>query len=226
MTAAKKYWETHDYDTFECKFVHPDKEAYYQAVEAEETAQQPMKSFNRLPPSLQKGEGYVYDITTHVVKNEDLYGKKKAEEQRWIDSKKASWQRAANTREAGIEKQQRSEQMAINRQSHMRYVEGVQHGYNIVDHRDYRDPSVYIPPPRTQPTFSLWETMETQRFPSFSESFMSSSGARRDAPNTGSQASAHIPPPSMAAPPSAAPSTAASSRSSVRTGGFQRVAAE
>ena len=32
----------------------------------------------RLPPSLQKGEGYVYDITTHAVKNKELYDRKKA----------------------------------------------------------------------------------------------------------------------------------------------------
>lgn len=39
-------------------------------------ARQPLKHFNRLPPSLQKGEGFIYDITTHGIKNKDLYDRK------------------------------------------------------------------------------------------------------------------------------------------------------
>jgi len=35
-----------------------------------------MRVVCRLPPSLQKGEGYLYDITTHTVKNEELYALK------------------------------------------------------------------------------------------------------------------------------------------------------
>ena len=54
------------------RFLDPAKEeAYLQSVDVE-MQKQPMKQFNRLPPSLQKGEGYVYDITTHVVKNKEL----------------------------------------------------------------------------------------------------------------------------------------------------------
>ena len=108
MTAAKKYWETHDYDTFECKYIHPDKEAFYQAREAEERERQPMKAFKRLPPSLQRGEGYVYDITTHVVKNQELYGRKKAEEQRGKRKEAARCNTKRTRRRAERERKTRS----------------------------------------------------------------------------------------------------------------------
>ena len=58
-SAAAKYWETHDYEPLMGKFLHPDKEAQYQEMLKNELAKQPLKSFNRLPPSLQKGEGFV-----------------------------------------------------------------------------------------------------------------------------------------------------------------------
>jgi hypothetical protein len=50
--------------------VHPrsEKEERFQDFMANELAGQSMKSFNRLPPSLQRGEGFVYDITTHQAR--------------------------------------------------------------------------------------------------------------------------------------------------------------
>jgi len=194
-TAAKKYWETHDYDPLTCNYLDPEKEhAYLRGVEAE-SAKQPMKQFNRLPPSLQKGEGYVYDITTHTIKNHELYDRKKASEQAWFDSRSSTWKRDEEIRDRSAQRQQLDDQRATNRASHTRYVEKFQYGYNIVDHRDYRNPETYMPPPRTRPELSLWETVGTDRPPK--------------------------PPPPPPPPPMPAP-LVSTIPSGVRTGGFKR----
>lgn len=41
--AAKKYWETHDYDPFTCTYYDEDKEAAFQALKAAAMEEQPMK---------------------------------------------------------------------------------------------------------------------------------------------------------------------------------------
>merc|ERR1712039_1126211 len=105
--AAKKYWETHDYDMMSGEFVDPAKEQQMQQKQKDSEEAQSMLSFNRLPPSLQKGEGYVYDITSHQVKNQELYDRKQAGEQRWLDSKKITWDRESQMTQQGIRRQDR-----------------------------------------------------------------------------------------------------------------------
>jgi len=211
-TAAKKYWETHDYEPLTCTYLDPSKEDAFQRSQEVEMAKQPMKQFNRLPPSLQKGEGFVYDITTHVVKNKDLYDRKKASEQAWFDSRSWKWKRDEEIRDKSAQRQQLDDQRAINRAAHTRYVEKFQYGYNIVDHRDYRhdpapmrldlwrprrtrNPETYMPPPRTRPELTLWESVGTDRPP---------------------KAPPPPPPPPMPAP------LLSTIPSGVRTGGFKR----
>jgi len=194
-TAANKYWETHDYDPITQIYLDPNKEEAFLAERMIELSKQPMKQFDRLPPSLQKGEGYVYDITTHVVKNKDLYNRKKASEQAWFDSRSQTWKRDEQIRERSAQRQILDEQRAVNRAAHARFVENFQYGYNIVDHRNYRDPNTYVPPPQTRPKLSLWESIGTDRPP---------------------KAPSPLPPPPMPAP------LLSMTSSGVRTGGFKR----
>jgi len=199
--AAQKYWETHDFDPLTLKYIHPAKEEAYLEQQRQQDAKQPMKQFNRLPPSLQKGEGFVYDITTHVVKNKELYDRKKASEQQWFESRAASWKRNEEIRDRSAVRQQLDDARAVNRAAHKRYVEKFQYGYDIVDHRDFRDPDTYMPPPRTRPQLSVWEAV----------------GPNRPPP----------PPPPQPPPPMNAPLLSTIPPSgSIRTGGFQRAAAE
>lgn len=163
--AAAKYWETHDYEPLIGKFVHPEKEAAYTEFLETELSKQPLKSFNRLPPSLQKGEGFVYDITTHQVKNEALYEAEQEKEHAKRQRDASTWERAENQRNTGLQRQVLSDARSINRQSHQRYVDTFRHGYNIVDHRDFRDPQTYMPPPRTRPQPTLWQAVGPDRMP-------------------------------------------------------------
>jgi len=163
--AAQKYWETHDYEPLVGHYINPHKEAAFQEAMEIELEKQPMKSFHRMPPSLQKGEGFVYDITTHQVKNEDLYEKELDKQARKTERDALSWSRAENQRNSGLERAVLGETRAVNRQSHQRYVETFRHGYNIVDHRDYSDPATYIPPPRTRPQPTLWQAVGPNRPP-------------------------------------------------------------
>lgn len=156
--AAHKYWETHDYNAFTCEFYDPAKEAGQRALEAKRMSEQPMKSFKRLPPSLQKGEGHVYDITTHSVKDEALNEKKKVAEQRFFDSKKDTWERDIHVRERGIQHSDLQEQRALNRGSYNRYAEAYGNGYSIIDHRDYAREAP--PPARVALPSSLWSTLK------------------------------------------------------------------
>ena len=114
-TAAVKYWETHDYDLFSTEYLDPAKEAHYQGVAAKEAEEQPMKAFYAMPPGYQRSEGYVYDITTHDVKNKDLYAKAHAKEQAFWDGKKATHARDTNIRQKGVDRQDLEAQRAINR---------------------------------------------------------------------------------------------------------------
>lgn len=155
--AAQRFWETHDYNTFTCEFYDPSKEAGQRALEAQRMKEQPMKAFNRLPPSLQKGEGHVYDIITHSVKNEALNEQKKAAEQRSL-SKKDKWERDVRMRERGVQRAELQQQRMHNRGSYNRYEEAYGSGYSIIDHRDYvRDAP---PPARVAPPPSLWSTFK------------------------------------------------------------------
>jgi len=163
--AAQKFWETHDYEPVAGHYIDPSKEQRFQEMMEHELSYQPMKSFNRLPPSLQKGEGFVYDITTHQVKNDELYEKELLKAERKTERDAQSWSRSENQRNDGLERQVLSETRAVNRQSHQRYVESFRHGYNIVDHRDYRDPATYMPPPRTRPQPTLWQAVGPDRPP-------------------------------------------------------------
>ncbi|KAL3911618.1 MAG: hypothetical protein SGPRY_008625 [Prymnesium sp.] len=137
-TAAKKYWDTHDYDPLIGRYVDPSKEEAYEQHNKKEMARQPLKQFNRLPPSLQRGEGFIYDITTHGIKNKDLYDRKQAAEQAWFDSHAAKWIRDEEIRDISAARQQYEDRRTINRASHERYMEKYQYGYDIVDQRDFR----------------------------------------------------------------------------------------
>lgn len=164
-TAAQKYWETHDYEPIVGHYLQPEKEAAFQDAVSRELSKQPMKSFNRMPPSLQKGEGFVYDITTHQVKNGELYAQEQIKEAVKIERNAASWDRNESMRNQGLERQVLADTRAVNRQSHQRYQDSFRHGYNIVDHRDYRDPQTYLPPPRTRPEPTLWQAVGPNRPP-------------------------------------------------------------
>jgi len=164
-SAAVKYWETHDFEPLLGHYLQPDKEAAYQGAIDDELSRQPMKSFNRLPPSLQKGEGFVYDITTHQVKNDGLYSKEVEKQMAKLGRDAQTWERNEKMRNAGLEKQMLADTRAINRSSHTRYVDTFRHGFNIVDHRDYRDPQTYLPPPRTRPEPTLWQAVGPNRPP-------------------------------------------------------------
>lgn len=202
--SAIKYWETHDYDPLLVTFVDPEKEAQFHKAKEAELREQPMKQFNRLPPSLQKGEGYVYDITTHQVKNNELYDKKEREKQAYIDAKSITWSRPIEMRERGVERAALEAQRAINRSSHTRFTESIQHGYNIIDMRDYRDPNVFVAPPQTRPHLTTWQKVGPVRAP--------------NAPQMPKQ-----PPPGYPLKTQAQPRflLSASAPSAVRTGGFQ-----
>lgn len=158
--AAQKFCETHDYDPFTCTFYDDSKEAAQLAREARVTEEQPMKSFRRLPPSLQKGEGYVYDITTHSVKNDELLQRKKTAERRWNDSKRELWERDTQMRERGFARQDAEAQRALNRASFARYRENYGSGYSILDHRDYVTPTTVAPPSRVPAPPTLWQTLK------------------------------------------------------------------
>lgn len=164
-TAAVKYWETHDFEPLLGHYLQPDKEAAYQKMLEGELAKQPMKSFNRMPPSLQKGEGFIYDITTHQVKNDDLYSREVEKQMAKLGRDAQTWERNDKMRNAGLEKQILADTRSVNRQSHTRYVDSFRHGYNIIDHRDFRDPETYLPPPRTRPEPTLWQAVGPNRPP-------------------------------------------------------------
>ena len=191
-----------------------------QVLKAAAMAEQPMKQFYKLPPSTQRSEGFVYDITSSsTIKNADLNAKTEAKQQRWLDSKKINWERERQVTNQGIVRQDLDDKRAINRQSHQRYVEALAHGYSIVDHRDYTDPYTFVAPSRTMPKPTPWQSVGPSH-PANREGATHLSAAERNAPL--SRGSSHgvyrgmspamqppdaAPPaaPSHAAPPPSAP---------------------
>ena len=158
--AAHKYWETHDYDPLLCTYAHPAKEAATSEAEAAELQKQPKKAFSRLPPSLQKSEGYVYDITSPaIVKDEELYEAQEAKARQWHEGTQATPYRSGTRSgkldralaQQGFDRQELEASRAHNRASFTRYADAYAGGYSIVDHRDYTNPHTYIPPARSRP---------------------------------------------------------------------------
>ena len=173
-----------------------------------------MKQFYKLPPSTQRSEGFVYDITSSsTIKNADLNAKTEAKQQRWLDSKKINWERERQVTNQGIVRQDLDDKRAVNRQSHQRYVEALAHGYSIVDHRDYTDPYTFVAPSRTMPKPTTWQSVGPTH-PANREGATHLSAAERNAPL--SRGSSHgvyrgmspaMPPPDVA-PPAALPPAA------------------
>ena len=78
---------------------------------------------------------------------------------RRFDSKKATWTRETEARNVGIQRQELEATRAINRAAPQRYFERFGHGYSIIDHRDYCNPNTYMPPMRTLPPRTLWQSI-------------------------------------------------------------------
>ena len=109
----------------------------------------------------------------------------------------------------GIEQKDLEDNRALNRASHRRYFERYAHGFSIIDHRDYTDPSTYLPPCRTMPPRSLWGQLGEPTKPGMPS---------RDRPRAAPRAEASAAVASSAAPDASAGPPA---RKPVRTGGFQ-----
>jgi hypothetical protein len=87
-------------------------------------AEQPLKQFNKLPPSYQQGEGQVYSITNFSVQNPQLYRKFHESEQRTIAAKSAKWVREAEIKAKAEDRAAIEQTRTLQRISHNRYEVG------------------------------------------------------------------------------------------------------
>ena len=118
---------------------------------------QPMKQFNRLPPSMQKAEGYVCSITNHTVQNADLYEKKKQDERKWREVKSRRYTQEAEIKATMEKQQQMEESRTTSRMSHQRYLESMAHGFNIINNSSYLNNETCMAPARTRPKPTPWQ---------------------------------------------------------------------
>jgi len=234
--AAEKFWATHDYNIMTQEFYDPDKEAQFQELKKNAEAEHTTRAFNKLPPSYQKGEGYVYSITNFSVQNPELYRTYEEKEKRAIDSKATRWHREAEIVEKAEERAAIETTRSSMRPSHNRYEENTSHGYDIITTKGYhdRDPASK-PPARTQPKPTAMENLTTSANSFWqTRSTMTASRFRAGADGMGSGrgaggGEAAVPPLDIdratAQPPPQNPlemTGGSSARPSVRTGGFAR----
>lgn len=157
--AAHSFWETHDYDPLKCEFYNPHKEARLREREAAALAEQPHKSYRRLPPSLQKSEGVAYDITSHAVKDAALCEAREASAQQAADKGSKTRKLEVAMREKGVEQLARDERRALRRASYRRYDDAFGRGYSIVDGRDYGGGGARPPPAQQPAPLFLWQSL-------------------------------------------------------------------
>ncbi len=158
--AAQKYWETHHYDIFTCKFHDPADESEMRSRAATIAGRQPTLAFNRLPPTLKKAEGLAFDITTHVVKDPELMSLRQADAQPKHGSRRPKWEQEQAMTDRGQRRAQLADTRGVNRTSHARFVNEHGKGYDLLNPAlDSRHNAFNPPAPRSRGAPSLWDML-------------------------------------------------------------------
>lgn len=169
--AAKRFWETHDYNPLLGKYYDPDRESFFSETKKALEDQSSKTWSKRLPPVVQGSYGSVYDLINHNAKDRNKKGDGNifvGKMTRSIRRGQARAQRAI-TQERDVVAQRKIKAnimniRKINRVSYNRFKSQEDRGFNIVDTRSYRGlKKAPLYRPRTSEKLSGWSRVNATR---------------------------------------------------------------
>ncbi|CAM9251703.1 unnamed protein product [Ectocarpus fasciculatus] len=160
-TAEEKYRRTHDYNIIAGAFYDQDKERKFVNSRDKLLTMQGRAQQYRLPPSIRYGEGNGYNIINQQPKKTVVDMTSASVQDRGLSKRT----RGRETYEDNIRQHERaaaaSEQRTLNRPSHMRHVEVLRTGHNVISNRDFAGREGKPPPqPRAKPPMPVWDRLK------------------------------------------------------------------
>ncbi|CAN0486543.1 unnamed protein product, partial [Ectocarpus sp. 12 AP-2014] len=160
--AEEKYRRTHDYNIIAGAYYDQDKERKFVNSRDKLLTMQGRAQQYRLPPSVRYGEGNGYNIINQQQPKKTVVDMTSASVQDRGLSKRT---RGRQTYEDNIRQHERaaaaSEQRTLNRPSHMRHVELLRTGHNVVSNQDFAGREGKPPPqPRAKPPKPVWDRLK------------------------------------------------------------------
>jgi hypothetical protein len=154
--AAEKFWQVYDYDPIRATHYDPDTEKTHDKLDREHRSKQVQQHYARMPKCVRNSEGEQYDIVG-LDKNPPSADQQKHQPRlKHVTEERIRSNDFAN--------QDRKAQRAINKVSHRRYNEMSGRGYNIISGTSYQGRTGQsLPPAKTKPQSSLWQTIRDQR---------------------------------------------------------------
>ena len=158
LEAAKKYWETHDYDPIKVTYIDPEKETQFVQENEEMAKTHGLDKIEKLPQSIKYSESALYQpINMRVVDADRLYEidmKNKLAKQRY----EMRYDIEKEYRLRDLEESERNKIQTVNRINHQRYIETRERGYNIISHAPFEGKyAEKLYDPATKPAQTLWD---------------------------------------------------------------------
>ncbi|CAB1119297.1 unnamed protein product [Ectocarpus sp. CCAP 1310/34] len=159
--AEEKYRRTHDYNIIAGAYYDQDKEREFVNSREKLLTMQGRAQQYRLPPSIRYGEGNGYNIINQQPKTTVVDMTSASVQDRGLSKRT----RGRQTYEDNIRQHERaaaaSEQQILNRPSHMRHVEVLRTGHNVISNQDFAGREGKPPPqPRAKPPMPVWDRLK------------------------------------------------------------------
>ncbi|CBN75137.1 conserved unknown protein [Ectocarpus siliculosus] len=159
--AEEKYRRTHDYNIIAGAYYDQDKERKFVNSRDKLLTMQGRAQQYRLPPSIRYGEGNGYNIINQQPKKTVVDMTSASVQDRGLSKRT----RGRQTYEDNIRQHERaaaaSEQRTLNRPSHMRHVEVLRTGHNVISNQDFAGREGKPPPqPRAKPPMPVWDRLK------------------------------------------------------------------
>ncbi|CAM9647124.1 unnamed protein product, partial [Hapterophycus canaliculatus] len=163
-SAEEKYRRTHDYNIIAGTFYDQSKERGFVESREKLEAMQGRAQQYRFPPSMRYGEGNDYNIINQQQPKKTVVKNKPASV---ADRGLSKRTRGRHAHEENVRQQERAaalrEERTLNRPSHMRHVEVLRTGHNVVSNEIFTGRGGRPPPqPRARPPMPVWDRLSGQ----------------------------------------------------------------
>lgn len=159
MNAAKKYWETHNFNPVNAEHYDPDKEQEFVEKRADEQKNHGKDWVQKLPKSWKEEGGLYNPINGHIEDKKRLYERDlKEKNKRKRFELRYDMEREVHKRAMGEE--DRSAKISLNKINVQRFNETTERGFDILTNKQYNIPndlgSKTIYNPYVKPPPSTW----------------------------------------------------------------------
>ncbi|EKX37154.1 hypothetical protein GUITHDRAFT_116729 [Guillardia theta CCMP2712] len=151
----KRFWKGREFDAIKVRYTDEEKEEAFQSTMKENLLRRGKDWIKKLPPTYQQSESTMFNITSHLVKDEDRLNALKAHEAAQSEMKaKLITEREEDNRAYQYKMSDLEMTRKLNRISHQRYKDVTDRGFHILSNDDF-DICGLPPAPYTRPAMSL-----------------------------------------------------------------------